>query len=57
MRGKWFFNPLILQTFASIFKHTVGKAPPSFPEIGHPIAALALACVSVCFIYVLLSSL
>ena len=49
MRGKRFFNPLILHTFSSVFKHTVGKAPSSssFPKIGHPIAALALACVSV----------
>lgn len=49
MRGKRFFNPLILQTFSSVFKHTVSKAPPpaSFPKIGHPIAALTLACVSV----------
>ena len=47
MRGKQFFNFLILQTCASIFKHSVGKAPPSFPQIGHPIGALALASVSV----------
>jgi hypothetical protein len=47
MRGKRFFNPLILQTFSSIFKHAVGNILPSFPKIGHPIAALALACVSV----------
>ena len=49
MRGKRFFNPLILQTFSSVFKYTVGKEPPSFPQLGHPIAALALACVSVSY--------
>lgn len=47
MKGKQFFNPLVLQIFSSIFKHTVGNAPPSFPQIGHPIVALALTCVAV----------
>ena len=47
IRGKQFFNQIILKTFSSVFKHTVCKAPPSFPQTIHPIVALALTCISV----------